>query len=41
VTECVKEEWVFSPAIRRGKKVRCMVQQAVWYKWTDGNKFTL
>lgn len=41
VMECVREEWVFSPAIRRGKKVRCMVQQLVWYKWTDGNKFTL
>jgi len=41
VTECVREEWVFSPAIRRGKKVRCMVQQLVWYKWTGGDKFSL
>jgi len=41
VTECVKEEWVFSPAVRHGKKVRCMVQQLVWYKWTSGSKFTL
>lgn len=41
VTECVKEEWVFSPAIRHGKKVRCMVQQLVWYKWTGGDKFAL
>ncbi|HZZ20922.1 MAG TPA: energy transducer TonB [Opitutaceae bacterium] len=41
VTECVKEEWVFSPAVRHGKKVRCMVQQLVWYKWTGGDKFAL
>jgi hypothetical protein len=38
VTECVKEEWVFSPAVRHGKKVRCMVQQLVWYKWTGGRQ---
>jgi TonB family protein len=41
VSECVKEEWVFSPAVRHGKKVRCMVQQLVWYKWTGGDKFSL
>jgi TonB family protein len=41
VTNCVKEEWVFSPAVRRGKKVRCMVQQLVWYKWTGGDKFSI
>jgi TonB family protein len=42
VLECVRDEWQFSPAVRRGKKVRCMVQQLVWYKWTDsGSPFTL
>jgi TonB family protein len=41
VTECVGEEWVFSPAVRHGRKVRCMVQQLVWYKWTGGDKFSL
>jgi TonB family protein len=41
VTECVRDEWVFSPAIRKGRKVRCMVQQLVWYKWTGGDKFAL
>ncbi len=41
VLECVRDEWVFSPAVRKGHKVKCMVQQLVWYKWTEGSKFTL
>jgi TonB family protein len=42
VLECVRDEWEFSPAVNKGKKVRCMVQQQVWYKWTGGNSpFTL
>ncbi|HEY4988444.1 MAG TPA: TonB family protein [Opitutaceae bacterium] len=41
VLECVRDEWEFSPAIKKGKKVRCMVQQLVWYKWTGGSPFTL
>jgi hypothetical protein len=41
VIECVRDEWVFTPAVRKGKKVRCMVQQLVWYKWTNGSPFTL
>jgi TonB family protein len=42
VLECVRDEWQFSPAVLRGKKVRCMVQQLVWYKWTGGSSpFTL
>lgn len=34
--QCLKEEWAFSPALRRGKKVRCMAQQTFVYRW-DGN----
>ena len=41
VLACVRDEWQFSPAIRKGKKVRCMVQQLVWYKWTSGSPFTI
>jgi TonB family protein len=42
VLECVRDEWEFSPAVKKGKKVRCMVQQLVWYKWTSGGSpFTL
>jgi len=41
VTDCVVNEWQFTPAVRKGKQVRCMVQQLVWYKWTGGGKFTL
>ena len=39
VLDCVRDEWVFSPAVKKGRKVRCMVQQTVWYKWTN-SKFT-
>lgn len=41
VLKCVRDEWIFSPAIRKGHKVRCMVQQLIWYKWTEGSKFTI
>ncbi len=41
VLKCVRDEWVFTPAIRKGRKVRCMVQQLIWYKWTEGSKFTI
>jgi TonB family protein len=41
VLQCVRDEWVFSPAIRKGHKVKCMVQQLIWYKWTGGSKFTI
>jgi TonB family protein len=41
VLQCVRDEWVFSPAIKKGRKVRCMVQQLVWYKWPEGSKFSI
>ncbi len=40
VLDCVRDEWEFSPAVKKGRKVKCMVQQLVWYKWTE-SKFTL
>lgn len=39
VAACVKDEWAFTPAIKAGKKVRCMLQQAVTIKWTRGTPF--
>lgn len=33
------KEWTFSPAVRKGKKVRCLLQQAVIIKWTGGSVF--
>lgn len=41
VMECLRDEWVFSPAIKKGRRVRCMVQQLVWYEWTGGSIFRL
>lgn len=40
IAQCVQDEWVFTPAIKRGRKVRCMVQQLIWYRWPEGSKFT-
>ena len=33
VADCVKFKWVFSPAIRRSKRVKCMVQRAIIVNW--------
>lgn len=39
VSACVKDEWAFTPAIKAGKKVRCLLQQAVAVKWERGTPF--
>jgi TonB family protein len=41
VAECARREWVFTPAVRRGKNVKCLVDQVVWYKWATGSPFKL
>jgi TonB family protein len=41
VEQCVRREWVFSPAIKNGRKVKCLVDQLVWYKWTEGSPFKI
>jgi TonB family protein len=41
VEQCVRREWVFSPAVKNGKKVKCLVDQLVWYKWTEGSPFKI
>jgi len=33
----VQDEWVFSPAIRRGKKVRCLTEQAIRLSFSGGS----
>lgn len=33
----VREAWVFSPAVRKGRKVRCLLQQSVRVNW-DGRR---
>ncbi|HVT73734.1 MAG TPA: TonB family protein [Lacunisphaera sp.] len=35
VADCVKRQWLFSPAIKRGKKVKCLVQRAVIVRWAS------
>lgn len=34
-------EWTFSPAVRKGVKVRCLVQKAIVVKWSDVGRFQL
>lgn len=34
------QEWTFAPAVRKGKKVRCLIQEKVIINWTPGSKFT-
>jgi TonB family protein len=34
-------EWAFTPAVRKGVKVRCMLEQAIVIKWDGGSGFTL
>lgn len=37
----VRREWVFSPAIKGGKNVKCLVNQLIWYKWSAGGPFKI
>lgn len=39
--QCLRHDWVFSPAIKNGKPVKCIVDQLVWYKWTVGSPFKI
>jgi TonB family protein len=34
VADCVRDEWIFSPAMKNGKRVKCLVQRAVTLKWS-------
>lgn len=38
IVETIRE-WSFSPAIRRGRKVRCLLEQMITVKWTGGSRF--
>jgi TonB family protein len=33
------KEWGFSPAIKKGRKVKCLVEQAVTVRWAAGSPF--
>jgi len=39
VAQTVKDQWLFSPAIRRGKKVRCLAEQAIRIDLPGGSPF--
>ena len=33
-------DWTFSPAIKKGKPVKCLIQQGVNVKWSSGSRFS-
>ncbi len=35
----IRTAWVFSPAVKRGHKVRCLLQQNVRVEWTNASPF--
>lgn len=35
----IRHSWIFSPAMKRGQKVRCLVQQNVRIVWQGGSPF--
>lgn len=42
IATSVSTEWRFSPAIKQGRKVRCLLQQAVLVTWSrEGSRFSL
>ncbi|HEY3757094.1 MAG TPA: TonB family protein [Opitutaceae bacterium] len=38
--DCILD-WTFSPAIRKGKRVRCLIQQNITVNWSGANQFTI
>lgn len=41
IAEAVLRRWTFNPAVRRGKKVRCMLMQAFTIRWSSRSPFQL
>ena len=40
IVDSVRREWAFTPAIKKGRKVRCLLQQSVAVTWRrDGSPF--
>lgn len=35
------KEWVFSPAMKGGKNVRCLIEQGITVQWSNGSVFHL
>jgi protein TonB len=35
IAKCVQDEWKFSPAVKKGRKVKCLVQRAITIRWTS------
>jgi TonB family protein len=35
----IRETWIFSPAMKKGHKVRCLVQRTIRFEWKGGSPF--
>jgi hypothetical protein len=33
-------EWVFSPAVKNGRNVRCLIEQGITVQWSAGSVFS-
>jgi TonB family protein len=41
IVRCVQEEWGFTPAVRKGKRVKCLTEQPYTVQWTAGSPFRI
>lgn len=41
VAQSIRDEWTFTPAVKNGKRVKCLVEQPVTVRWNAGSPFTL
>jgi TonB family protein len=41
VADCMRDHWLFSPALKRGRKVRCLVQQKFTIVFEKGSVFNV
>lgn len=41
IVQSIQDDWAFTPAMKKGRKVKCLLQQTVAVRWTAGSPFTL
>jgi TonB family protein len=41
IVQCVQDEWGFTPAVRKGKRVKCLTEQPYTVQWSAGSPFRI
>lgn len=41
IVRCVQEEWGFTAAVRKGKRVKCLTEQLFTVRWSSGSPFRI